>query len=150
MPLLSNLCKLLNDDTIIEEIDTCSKRVHTNGFLEDFCDGSIYNSHLLFSQDSTPLQIVAYYDELEICNPLGSHIKKHKLGIVFYTLANISPHLRSQLKMINLAIVASVPIIEKHGLDKILQPFLNISIFYLPPGFHYQCMALSVHLKEHY
>ena len=124
MPLLSNLCKLLNDDTIIEEIDTCSKRVHTNGLIEDFCDGSIYNSHLLFSQDSTALQIVAYYDELEICNPLGSHIKKHKWGIVFYTLANISPDLRSQLKMINLAIVASVPIIEKHGLDKILQPIL--------------------------
>ena len=27
--------------------------------------------------------------------------------------------------MINLAIVASVPIIEKHGLDKVLQPFLE-------------------------
>lgn len=27
------------------------------------------------------LQITLYYDELELCNPLGSHRKKHKIGI---------------------------------------------------------------------
>ena len=83
---------------------------------------SIYASHPLFSQDPCALQLVVYYDELEICNPLGSHIKRHKLGIVFYTLANIAPQYRSQLKMINLAIV---PVIEKHSLDEVLKPFIN-------------------------
>ena len=122
VPLINNLCKLLNDDTIVEQIDTCSERIHTTGLIGDFCDGSVYRSHPLFSQDSSALQIVAYYDELETCNPLGSHVKRHKLGIVFYTLANISPQ---YLKMINLAIVATVLIIEKHGLDKVLKPFIR-------------------------
>ena len=29
---------------------------------------------------SYSLQIQLYYDELEVCNPLGSKAKKHKLG----------------------------------------------------------------------
>ena len=56
---------------------------------------------------------------------MGSHVKKHKLGIVFYTLGNIAPEYRSQLKVINLAIIATVPLIEKHGLDEVLKPFFN-------------------------
>ena len=47
------------------------------------------------------------------------------LGIVFFTLGNIAPKYRSQLKIINLTIVATVPVIEKHGLDAILKPFLD-------------------------
>ncbi len=27
-----------------------------------------------------PLEIMAYYDDVEVCNPLGLHAKKHKLG----------------------------------------------------------------------
>lgn len=122
--MLPYLCKLLNDDTVIEHIDSCHKRIHNDGLIEDFCDGTTFANHSLFSQDPCALQIVAYYDEVEICNPLGSHIKQHKLGIVFYTLANITPHYRSQLKIINLAIVATTPVIEKHGLDEILKPFI--------------------------
>lgn len=71
------------------------------------------------------MQIIAYFDELEICNPLGAHTKTHKVGIVFYTLGNISPIYRSQLRLIHLAIVATIPVIEKHGLNRILQPFIS-------------------------
>lgn len=125
IPLITNLRKLLNDSTVIEQIEICTERIHADGLIEDICDGTIFTDHPLFSQDPFALQIIAYYDELEICNPLGTHVKCHKLGIVFYTLANIPPQYRSQLKMINLAIVATVPIIEKHGLDKVLEPFIT-------------------------
>ena len=125
VPLHDTLKVLLNDSSIMEEIFESSKRVHSNGFIEDFCDGSVFKSHPLFSVDHLALQLIAYFDELELCNPLGSHVKQHKLGIVFYTLGNISPKYRSQLKIINLAVVATVPVIEKHGLDAILKPFLD-------------------------
>ena len=49
--------------------------------MVDFCDGSQYLTHSLFSVDNTALQIILYYDELELCNPLGSRRKKHKLGL---------------------------------------------------------------------
>lgn len=51
----------------------------TAGFLSDYCDGTEFCKHPLLS--TTPcLQIVLYYDELEVCNPLGSRRKKHKVG----------------------------------------------------------------------
>ena len=29
------------------------------------------------------LQVILYYDDVEICNPLGSRTKKHKLGMKY-------------------------------------------------------------------
>ena len=51
-----------------------------SGLLGDYCDGELYAKSELFQGDPCALQIQLYYDELELCNPLGS--KKHKLGNV--------------------------------------------------------------------
>ena len=51
-----------------------------NGFIRDICDGHLYKTHPLFSRDAKALQLMLYYDELEIANPLGSKTGKHKLG----------------------------------------------------------------------
>lgn len=125
VPLLPSLSRLLCDKSVLEQVENCKQRIHADGKIQDFCDGTIFANHPIFSSDEHALQIIAYYDELEICNPLGSHIKKRKLGIVFYTLGNIAPIYRSQLRLINLSLVATVPIIEKHGLNKILEPFIS-------------------------
>lgn len=103
------------------QIEECPKRIRNDGVIEDFCDGQLFKQHALFSQDPFALQIIAYYDELELCNPLGTHVKQHKLGIVFFTLGNIHPKFRSSLRAINLALCAAVPVIEKYGIDQILQ-----------------------------
>lgn len=55
------------------------------GFLSDFCDGSLYKNHPLFSSateddETLYLQFIMYYDDVEVNNPLGSHRGKHKLG----------------------------------------------------------------------
>lgn len=52
-----------------------------DGLLGDFCDGSVYKNHALFTADIQTLEIIAYYDDAEVCNPLGSRAKKHKLGM---------------------------------------------------------------------
>lgn len=54
-------------------------RLH-DGLLGDYCDGSTFSNHPLFGTDPTALQIFLYYDDVEVCNPLGSRAKKHKLG----------------------------------------------------------------------
>lgn len=125
VPLISSLKKLLCDESVLEEIENSPNRIRNDGKIEDFCDGSMFRQHPLFSNDPKALQIIAYYDEVEMCNPLGSHVKKHKLGVVFYTLGNIHPKYRSTLRAINLAIVAVVPVIERHGINMILQPFIS-------------------------
>jgi len=51
-----------------------------NDVIGDYCDGENYKTMRLFNDDPCALQIQLFYDELEICNPLGSKAKKHKLG----------------------------------------------------------------------
>ncbi len=51
--------------------------------IGDYCDGEACKAHPLFSQDHQALQILLFYDDLEVVNPLGSHTKVHKLGKVF-------------------------------------------------------------------
>ena len=50
------------------------------GLLNDYCDGSNFKSHTLFSVHLNGIQIFFYYDDVEVCNPIGSHRKIHKIG----------------------------------------------------------------------
>ena len=52
----------------------------TDGKLHDYCDGTQYKSHLLFQTDPHALQIILHFDELELCNPLGTKSSLHKVG----------------------------------------------------------------------
>jgi len=47
------------------------------------------------------------------------------LGVVYYTLGNLSPKYRSQLDAIQLLAIATSPVINKYGIDAILEPFLD-------------------------
>ena len=85
-----------------------------DGLLGDLCDGSIYKNHPLFSitthtPETLSLQIVIYYDDVEINNPLGSRRGKH----------------RSTFKAIQLIAVVTHPLLKEYGLAHILQPFIN-------------------------
>ena len=103
--------------------------------MEDVCDGALFKSHRLFTNDPSALQIIAFFDELELCNPLGTHVKKHKLAIMLFTLGNIDPRYRSSLnKLIHLLIAAIVPIVERHGIDEVLQPFVRALKFLAEEG----------------
>ena len=90
--------------------------MHLQGedLLRDMSDGSVYKDHPIFSQNHSALQFIAYYDEIELCNPLGSPTKVHKLGCIFFTLGNIPAKFRSQLKCIFLVKLASAPTIHTH------------------------------------
>ena len=51
--------------------------------LEDFCDAEVYAQHSLYSKFPHALQMMFYYDDVEVCNPIGSRTKIHKLGKLF-------------------------------------------------------------------
>ena len=53
-----------------------------DGTLGDYCDGSIYKHHDLFKSNPNAIQVMLYYDDVEVVNPIGSRTKKHKLGTV--------------------------------------------------------------------
>lgn len=68
VPLLKTLGMLLNQTSFANEI--FSPRL-SKGKISDFWDSEIFKEHSLFSTDPHALQIVAFYDELEVCNSIG-------------------------------------------------------------------------------
>ena len=48
--------------------------------LGDYCDGIFFKQHPLFSLEPHALQIILYFDDLELCNPLETSAKIHKIG----------------------------------------------------------------------
>ena len=74
-----------------------------------------------FSIDPNGLQIIAYYDVVQTCNPLGSSSRKYKLGCIFFTLRNIRPFLRFSLKAIFLAVAKSNTIIVNGEVNSLVE-----------------------------
>lgn len=48
----------------------------SDGFLRDFVDRWQSKEH---DVSEISLKVAAYFDKIEVCNPLGSHVKVHKL-----------------------------------------------------------------------
>lgn len=102
VPLIESLQRLLSNKLMLEEVYTLNVMSQNSvcglclqvlqghqrrdGLLSDYCDGLVYKSHPLFSASANIpcLELMLYYDDAEVCNPLGSRSKKHKLGIVMY------------------------------------------------------------------
>ena len=122
VPLLDTLHSLLTLQEVQEVFNTSFAARHE---LQEFCDGLIYKCHPLFQEDKTALQIIGYYDEVEVVNPIGSYVSKHKLGCLFFTLGNVQPKYRSSLKSIHLVAVGKHEHIARYGIDLFLAPFVN-------------------------
>lgn len=106
----------------------------SEGGLSDYCDGKEYKTHALFSVHTKALQIHFYYDDVEMCNPLGSKAKIHKLGKLlvgevhlpmYFTLGNIRPRFRSRLSAIHVVSIVSHPDLQKYGIDAVIKPFIE-------------------------
>ncbi len=90
VPILETLQRLLQNETVVSYVLPCTpyfqiKRSHQSEDpdLGDLCDGEAFKRHPLFSVRTHSLQILFYYDDIEVCNPLGSK-KIHKLGELLY------------------------------------------------------------------
>ena len=56
--------------------------MRTDGLLGDVCDGILFKTHPLFGEDPLALQLLIYFDEVEVVNPIGAHRGVHKLGLL--------------------------------------------------------------------
>lgn len=95
----------------------------SSSLMRDFKDGTVVQSHELFSTDPQRWKSVLYYDDVEITN---EHTKrKHKLAMFYFQLASLYPEYRSKLKSINLVAIVEYQYLKKHGMDKIVAPFIE-------------------------
>ena len=49
-------------------------------FIRDFCDAQEIKDSEVFKNYPSALQLLLYYDEIEVANPLGAKAGMHKLG----------------------------------------------------------------------
>jgi len=95
-------------------------------YIYDVCDGSFARDNQLFGTDKKALHIILNCDDMEIVNPLGSHVKKHKVTMFYYTLANIPPQFRSRTDVIQLLAVARTSDLRTDNADsKLLANFCH-------------------------
>ena len=80
-----------------------------------------------FQMNNASLQIILYFDEFEVLNPLGSKRGKQKLAAVYLALGNLDVFERSDLKSIQLCLLCPVLDLKEFGLNKIFEPL----VFYL-------------------
>ena len=52
--------------------------------MYDFVDGKFCRTSPIFQARS--IQILAYFDDIELVNPIGAFTKKHKLSVFYWTL----------------------------------------------------------------
>ena len=110
----SDICKLLGE-TFVSKTD----------IFEDFCDGSYFKTHALFSKQPTSLQIQMYYDDFETANPPGSKRGIHKMGALYFVLRNLPPKFNSAVMNIHLVALFHTEDVKKYDFDPILQPLIN-------------------------
>jgi hypothetical protein len=95
-----NLEKLLSTPEVWNYVN--NNHASKSALMMDVRDGLYTQNHELFHRNPTALQIIVSCDDLEISNPLGAHVKKHKVCIVYFSLGNIPPQFHSQLSVIQL------------------------------------------------
>ena len=115
--------QLLGKPEILAQVDNFSDS--KDQILRDYCDGRVYKSLSVFAADKKALQIIAYFDEIELCNLFGSSSKKHKLGCLFITLGNLHRSFCTSLKAIFLVAIAPSWVIIQHAIDEFLKPFVE-------------------------
>lgn len=122
VPFQKNIEALLNMPEVWHYVQ--NQHRSTDGLMRDYCDGSHIKSNPLFQQHPTALQILMSHDDFEIVNPLGSHVKKHKIAMFYFTLANIPPQHRSKLTAIQMLCLAKSKDLRMFGIDKLLNDFV--------------------------
>lgn len=122
-----------------------SNHKRNDNCIEDYVDSIMATQHpLLVTTEELSIHLMMYFDELEVCNPLGSARKKHKLGNIvllhgnptvyfivcflgmfYFTIGNIHPKHRSRLTSIYLLAICKATIIKEYGIGTILNQIVN-------------------------
>lgn len=124
IPILETVKVLLNNEHLLKQLtlNYCSAEPR---IFADISDGDCYKNSEFYRNNPTALQIILYQDSFEVCNPLGSSRKVHKVVGVYFTLGNIPPYCRSKVDQIQLVAVCSESSVKTFGFHKIFEVILR-------------------------
>lgn len=91
---------------------------------KSFYDSINYKYNLQLSKECA-ISLILYVDDFEICNPLGTSRKKHKIFGVYWVLGNLPSSFHSSLSNIYLAALINSEDVKCYGYDSVLKPLLD-------------------------
>lgn len=105
LPMRNVLQKVFSLPGVFSKVQNYMQKLeHNDEVIENFVQGKLWKVKLKnYFQGKTVFPIFLYFDDFEICNPLGSHAGVHKLGAVYYQIACFPPEISSLLENIFLA-----------------------------------------------
>ncbi len=125
VPILQSLSQILKNSDIQEKVLKSSRHCVSSGQYSSFHDGSHFKENTFLSGEELRLSLLLYCDDFEICNPLGTSRKKHKVTGIYWVLADIPTVLRSTLSSIYLAVLCKADDIKTFGYPRVLEPLLS-------------------------
>lgn len=125
VPILQSLVQVLNNKTIQERALGYERNLENASQYQTFRGGSHYQKNYFFSVEEDTVSLILYIDDFEVCNPLGTSRKKHKVTAVYLVLGNIPAQFRSTLASIYLAILCKAEDTKQFGFQRVLEPLLR-------------------------
>lgn len=127
IPILKSLQQIFKQENILNKFVTSHNQ---NPFVNkekytSYKDGLHFQNNEFFSGGELRISICLYVDDFEICNPLGTSRKKHKLCSVYWILGNLPPGSHSSLSSIYLALLCKSEDLRTFGYPKIFEPLLQ-------------------------
>ena len=123
------LCVSQVRDSVLKSFETIPIRIENNQSItkySDLWDGQqVKVNSVLMENNSNSLGIQLFYDDAELGNPLGSKKGTNKLAFFYWTLLNLPPKFRSNLRSIMLLGCISTDLLKQYGFHKFLRFFIS-------------------------
>ncbi|KAJ8683306.1 hypothetical protein QAD02_019098 [Eretmocerus hayati] len=123
VPTIPVLTMVLSNKAVRDAIE--NEKPSPPGMIGSFRDGKRFKTNPFFQKYPKAIRLRVYYDEAEIVGPLGSRTGIHKLGGFYYEIANLPPHMNSELTSIHISTLFCSIDVKKYGFEQILGPFMK-------------------------
>ncbi|XP_059898811.1 uncharacterized protein LOC132461193 isoform X1 [Gadus macrocephalus] len=128
IPVLKTLQQVLNCETILSSAVNLNEKLQSvlseKQVYRCLWDGAIFKENTLFSNECA-VSLILYIDDFEVCNPLGTSRKKHKICAIYWILGNLPPGSHSSLSSIYLAALINSDDVKLYGYDIVLEPLIS-------------------------
>lgn len=145
--MLKTLQQILNLDSILIRTANLKEKYQSpksnKGIYSCPFDGEFFRNNTLLSKDCA-ISLHLYINDFEICNPIRTSRRKHKICTIYWTLGNLSPGFQSSLSSIHLALLASSDDLKVYGYEAVLEPLISDLISFEQHGVFLAKLGKSV------
>lgn len=92
--------------------------------FRSYQEGQYFRSNAC-PDEGVEISLALYIDEFEVCNPLGTSRKIHKIVAVYWVILNVPTKFRAGLTSIQLRVLGKSVDVKKFGYENFLEPLIK-------------------------